>query len=111
MAKAAPLLKAVLAAAVAVGALAGGACAPIYATNGFQAVDVKPTDVKVGDTRSSVLLRLGSPSTAGTFDPNVWYYVTQRSEKYTFYKPHVQARSVTEITFDKEDKVTAVKDL
>ena len=63
------------------------ACAPTMATNGFQAVDLKPKDVKVGDTRSSVLLRLGSPSTQGTFDPNVWYYISQKTEKYAYYKP------------------------
>jgi outer membrane protein assembly factor BamE (lipoprotein component of BamABCDE complex) len=111
MAKAASLLKASLAALLAAGTLAAGACAPIYATNGFQAVDVKPTDVKVGDTRSSVLLRLGSPSTSGTFDPNVWYYITQHTEKYAYYKPRVMTRQVTVIDFDKDDKVAEVKTL
>ena len=88
-----------------------GACAPTISTNGFQAVDVKPRDIKVGDTRSSVLLRLGSPSTQGEFDPNVWYYVSQRTEKYAYYKPRVQTRDVTSITFDKGDRVVEVKDL
>ena len=81
------------------------------AVNGFQPVDVKPKDVKVGDTRSSVLLRLGSPSTQGTFDPNVWYYVSQRTEKYAYYLPKVQAREVVAISFDKDEKVDSVKDL
>ena len=111
MAKAAPLLKASLAAALSAATLATSACAPIYATNGFQAVDVKPSDVKVGDTRSSVLLRLGSASTVGTFDPNVWYYITQHTEKYAYYKPFVMDRKVTVIDFDKDDKVAEVKTL
>jgi outer membrane protein assembly factor BamE (lipoprotein component of BamABCDE complex) len=100
-------------AVLAATALAVGlsACAPTMATNGFQAVDLKPSEVKVGDTRSSVLLRLGSPSTQGTFDPNVWYYVTQRTEKYAYYMPRVQQREVVAITFDKDDKVASVKDL
>ena len=98
-----------LAAALSVAALS--ACAPVMATNGFQAVDVKPRDIKVGDTRSSVLLRLGSPSTQGEFDPNVWYYVSQKTEKYAYYKPRVQSRDVTSIAFDKDDKVVQVKDL
>jgi outer membrane protein assembly factor BamE (lipoprotein component of BamABCDE complex) len=87
------------------------ACAPTMATNGFQAVDLKPKDVKVGDTRSSVLLRLGSPSTQGAFDPNTWYYITQKTEKYAYYMPRVQSREVVAISFDKDDKVTQVKDL
>ncbi len=92
--------------------LAGvSACAPTIATNGFQAVDLKPKDVKVGDTRSSVLLRLGSPSTQGAFDPNVWYYISQQTERYAYYLPRVQKREVVAITFDKEEKVSGVKDL
>ncbi len=92
--------------------LAGaGACAPTIATNGFQAVDVKPKDIKVGDTRSSVLLRLGSPSTQGAFSPNVWYYISQQTERYAYYKPRVQKREVVSITFDKDEKVSEVKDL
>ncbi len=87
------------------------ACAPTMATNGFQAVDLKPREVKVGDTRSSVLLRLGSPSTQGTFDPNVWYYITQKTEKYAYYMPRVQSREVVAISFSKDDKVAEVKDL
>ncbi len=92
--------------------LAGvSACAPTIATNGFQAVDVKPKDIKLGDTRSSVLLRLGSPSTQGTFDPNVWYYISQQTERYAYYLPRVQKREVVAITFDKDQKVSGVKDL
>ena len=92
--------------------LAGvSACAPTISTNGFQAVDVKPRDIKVGDTRSSVLLRLGSPSTQGAFDPNVWYYISQQTEKYAYYMPRVQKREVVSITFDKDEKVSQVKDL
>ena len=100
-------------AVIAAVVLAAGvsACAPTMAVNGFQAVDVKPRDVKVGDTRSSVLLRLGSPSTQGAFDPNVWYYITQRTEKYAYYMPRVQQREVVSISFDKADKVSEVKDL
>ncbi len=98
--------------AVATLVVAGlAACAPTIATNGFQPVDLKPREVKVGDTRSSVLLRLGSPSTQGTFDPNVWYYISQQTEKYAYYKPRVQKREVVSITFDKDEKVTQVKDL
>ena len=103
--------RAALALTAALGLAGVSACAPTLSTNGFQAVDLKPREVKLGDTRSSVLLRLGSPSTKGTFDPNVWYYITQQTEKYAFYKPRVQKRDVVAITFDKDDKVTGVKDL
>ena len=102
---------ALLAVAAVLGVLGASGCAPTISTNGFQAVDLKPRDVKLGDTRSSVLLRLGSPSTKGTFDPNVWYYINQQTEKYAYYKPRVQKREVVAITFDKDERVSEVKDL
>ena len=95
-------------------AAAAGACAPTIATQGFQAVDAKPQDVVAGtDTKETVLARLGSPSTTSTFEPDtVWYYMTQMTERYTYNKPQVSQRSVTEITFDKADgKVAAVRTL
>ena len=95
-------------------AAAAGACAPVVATQGFQAIDAKPQDVVAGtDTRETVLARLGSPSTTSTFEPEtVWYYLTQTTERYTYNKPQVSQRTVTEITFDKADgKVAAVRTL
>ncbi|MNX48698.1 SmpA / OmlA family protein [compost metagenome] len=100
-------------AAVALAA-AAGACAPTIATQGFQAIDAKPQDVVAGtDTRETVLARLGSPSTTSTFEPEtVWYYLTQTTERYTYNKPQVSQRTVTEITFNKDDgKVAAVRTL
>ncbi len=102
-------------AAFAVALLAGAvsACAPISTMSGFQAVDVKPQDMKVGeDTRSTVLTKLGSPSAVATFDPNVWYYVTQLSDKVAYLRPQVKSRTVIAITFDKgTEKVAGVRTL
>ena len=93
--------------------LAGAsACAPTTAINGFQAVDNKPQDIKPRvDSRSSVLSKIGSPSTTSAFDKDHWYYITQQTEKYAYYKPRVQKRDVVEITFDKADKVAQVREL
>ncbi len=87
------------------------ACAPVTSLNGFQAVDIKPQDMKVGvDTRSTVMSKLGSPSAVATFDPNIWYYVTQTSDKVAYLRPQVKSRTVIAIHFDKADeKVTEVK--
>ena len=100
----------ILATTLCLGAVA--ACAPTTAINGFQAVDVKPKDIKAGvDSRSSVLSKLGSPSTSAMFDKDHWYYITQQTEKYAYYKPKVQKRDITEIIFDKGDKVVEVREL
>ena len=88
-------------------AAATGACAPIVASQGFQAIDAKPQDVVAGtDTKETVLTRLGSPSTTSTFESDsVWYYINQVTERYTYNRPQVSQRSVTEITFDKTSNV------
>ena len=65
------------------------ACAPMIGSNGFQAIDAKPQDIVAGtDTKETVLARLGSPSTTSTFEPDqVWYYISQTTEKYTYNRP------------------------
>ncbi len=106
------MIRPALLACAAVLALGAAGCAPTTTYTGFQAVDVKPTDIKVGeDTRSTVLTKLGSPSTTGAFDQNTWFYISQVSDKYAYDKPQVKARNITAITFDKDEKVTQVKQL
>jgi len=89
------------------------ACAPTTVFQGFQAIDAKPQDVKVGaDTKATVLSRLGSPSEVSTFDPNTWYYISQVTQYESFYKPQVIRRDVTVIAFNKaDDKVSALSTL
>ncbi len=87
-----------------------GACTPTTSYQGFQAVEANPKDVKIGaDTKSTVLERLGSPSSVAAFDPNTWFYITQISDSVAFRDPIVRRRDVIAIAFNKADeKVTAV---
>jgi outer membrane protein assembly factor BamE (lipoprotein component of BamABCDE complex) len=86
--------------AVAAG-LALGACSPIASYQGFQVIDQKPQDVKVGqDTRSTVLTKLGSPTATSTFDKDVWFYISQLRSQTSFYMPKTIHRDVVAIAFD-----------
>jgi len=89
------------------------ACAPVIGQNGFQAIDAKPTDIVAGtDTKQTVLARLGTPSTTSTFESdNIWYYISQVTEKYTYNQAQVTQRSVTEITFNEGGQVAEVRTL
>ena len=89
------------------------ACAPVVGQNGFQAVDARPTDIVAGtDTRETVLTKLGTPSTTSTFESDsIWYYMSQVTEKYTYNRPQVTQRSITEITFNDAGQVAAVRTL
>jgi outer membrane protein assembly factor BamE (lipoprotein component of BamABCDE complex) len=101
---------ALVALAVVSGGAALGACAPLRQVSGYQAIEHKPADMKVNvDTKSTVLEALGSPSAVSTFDPNVWYYISQNSAQISYHKARVTHRSVVSITFNKEsEKVAAV---
>ena len=89
------------------------ACAPVVGQNGFQAIDARPTDIVAGtDTRQTVLTKLGTPSTTSTFESDtIWYYMSQTTEKYTYNRPQVTQRSITEITFNDAGQVAAVRTL
>ena len=96
----------------ATAALALCACAPVTSYNGFQAREEKPADVKVGvDTRATVQSRLGSPSTQSVFngDGVTWYYISQVTDREAYHLPTVRSREVVAVSFDKDNKVTAVK--
>jgi outer membrane protein assembly factor BamE (lipoprotein component of BamABCDE complex) len=88
-------------AALALGLLPLGACTATVYHQGFQVVDQRPADVKVGeDTRSTVLQKLGSPTVMSTFDKDIWFYISQLRSQTSFYTPKTIARSVTAISFD-----------
>ena len=96
--------------AVASAAVLGlSACAPVGSFQGFQAIESNPEDVHVGvDTRSSVQARLGSPTATSTFDPNVWFYISQVQTETSFLHPRVTRRDVIAIAFDESQSVASV---
>jgi len=103
--------KPVIAFAAAALACAGlSACSPTVAYTGFQAREEQPKDVKVGlDTKSTVLSRLGSPSVVSTFEPNVWFYVSQVSTQTAYKKPKLRSRDIVAISFADDEKVKGVE--
>tara|TARA_R100000365_G_C2748072_1_gene78807 strand:+ start:3836 stop:4198 length:363 start_codon:yes stop_codon:yes gene_type:complete len=60
------------------------------------------------DTRSTVLAKLGSPSTTSVFDENTWIYMSDIQERIAFLKPKITKRSVVAIRFGTDDKVEDV---
>lgn len=86
-------------------------CSSIRSTHGFQVIEAKPADVVVGtDTKSTVQERLGSPSVVSTFEPNIWFYVSQSMARKAFFRPKVTAREVVAVSFDPTtEAVTSVE--
>jgi outer membrane protein assembly factor BamE (lipoprotein component of BamABCDE complex) len=67
------------------------------------------------DDKAKVFQLLGSPSTAGTFDDKIWYYISKRTATIAFLEPTVLDQQVLEIKFDdgglvKDMKLYGVED-
>jgi outer membrane protein assembly factor BamE (lipoprotein component of BamABCDE complex) len=90
-----------------VAAIAG--CTATRDFHGYLADQAQPSDVQSGvDTRSTVLARLGTPSTTSIFDDHLWVYMSSTRELLTFYYPKVVQRSIVAIQFDDDDVVSDV---
>lgn len=77
--------------------------------HGYVADDAQPGEMTPGeDTRSSVLAKLGTPSTKSVFDDNTWIYMSEVQERFAYLNPKVKTRNVTAIKFGDDDKVDEV---
>ena len=109
-----------LAAGLAASLVVLGACTATRDFHGFVPDQALATDVKPEvDTRSTVLARLGTPSTTSLFDQvgtaayapgkeKLWVYMSSTRELLTFYYPKVVQREVVAIQFDDDDVVSDV---
>ena len=62
--------------------------------------------IPLGATQDQVLIVLGTPSTVATLEGEVFYYISQRSErKVAFMKQQVVDQRVIAVYFDKERRV------
>src|ERR687891_1351536 len=85
------------------------ACTPQISNHGYRLDEAAFAQVEPGrTTREQVLQLLGSPSSLTTFDGSVWYYVSQRSERLSFYQDNVVNQDVVTITFDDLGTVASI---
>ena len=84
-----------------IGGVALGGCVPQVSNHGYRLDEAAFAQIEPGrTTRDQVLQLLGSPSSLTTFDGSVWYYVSQRTERLSFYQEDVVNQDVVAITFD-----------
>ncbi|NDC59672.1 MAG: outer membrane protein assembly factor BamE [Alphaproteobacteria bacterium] len=89
---------------------ATAACAPTIDRHGFVADSKEAMDVKAGvDTKATVLARLGTPSTTGSFDEESWYYLSMAQSRIAFFDPKTTERSILAIRFSADDVVSKVE--
>lgn len=98
-----------LAIALALAVAASAGCRATRDFHGYVPDQALPTDVEPTiDTRSTVLARLGSPSTTSAFDNSLWVYMSSTRENKAFFYPKVVAREIVAIQFDENDVVSDV---
>ena len=87
------------------------ACSPIKAQRGNLLQDYQISDVQIGEhSRSDVLRLLGSPTTQSTFNPNIWYYIGQETEKRGILDDEVAKERIVVVAFDQNGIVQTVED-
>ncbi|MEL7128837.1 MAG: outer membrane protein assembly factor BamE [Pseudomonadota bacterium] len=85
------------------------ACSPIRQYHGYFPDEARPSEIEPGeDTRSTVLARLGTPSTKSIFDENTWIYMSATHESFAYFKPKVGTRDVVAIKFGADDVVEEI---
>ncbi len=77
---------------------------------GFAATPGSVEKLEVGaQSREDVVRLIGSPSAVATFNPNVWYYISETQEYWAFTKPRISAQKVIQVTFNESGRIEAIK--
>lgn len=93
----------------AIAALGLASCTSIISTHGHRLDAAALAQVEPGQSsQGDVIQLLGSPSSLATFDDRTWYYVSQRTERHSFYNTTVVSQDVVAIMFDDQGMVRRV---
>jgi outer membrane protein assembly factor BamE (lipoprotein component of BamABCDE complex) len=96
------------AAAVALTCLALSACAEQF-QKGYVLPDGALDQIPIGASQDQVLIVLGTPSTVATLNGEVFYYISQRTERrVAFLQQSVTDQRVLAVYFDKNRQVQRV---
>ena len=101
-----------------VGALVGVLALPLVVTGcdtivdqrGFAATPGSVEKLEIGaQSREDVVRLIGSPSAVATFNPNVWYYISQKQEYYAFLNPTMLEQNVMQLSFNETGRLETIK--
>ena len=90
--------------------LALGGCDAIVDQRGFAPTPGSVEKLEIGtQSREDVIRLIGTPSSVGTFNPNTWYYISQRQEAYAFFKPQTLDQKVIQLGFNEAGRLQSIK--
>jgi outer membrane protein assembly factor BamE (lipoprotein component of BamABCDE complex) len=86
------------------------ACENMVEIRGFAPAPGAVDKLEVGtQSREDVQRLVGSPSAVATFNPNVWYYISEKQEGWGPSKPWIADQNVIQITFNESGRVDKIK--
>jgi outer membrane protein assembly factor BamE (lipoprotein component of BamABCDE complex) len=87
-----------------------GACETVIDHRGFSPTPGSVEKLDTGtQSREDVIRLVGTPSAVATFNPNIWYYISQQQETYAFFKPAIIEQHVLQLTFNDAGRLTTLK--
>ena len=90
--------------------LLGAACEPYGDIRGFAPAPGTVDKLEVGtQSREDVVRLVGSPSSVATFNPNVWYYITEKQENWGPLKAWISEQNVIQVSFNDQGRVSSIK--
>ncbi|HET9902993.1 MAG TPA: outer membrane protein assembly factor BamE [Xanthobacteraceae bacterium] len=104
-----PTRRGFLAVGLAALGLAGCGMTQTY-TRGFILPEGALEQIPLGASQEQVLVVLGTPSTVATVSGEVFYYISQRTQRTSFLDPKVIDQRVIAIYFDKDRRVRRIAD-
>jgi outer membrane protein assembly factor BamE (lipoprotein component of BamABCDE complex) len=85
-------------------------CEGHFNQRGFAATPGSVEKLEAGtQSREDVVRLIGSPSAVATFNPNVWYYISETQEAYAFLKPEITQQKVVQVTFNESGRIASIK--
>jgi outer membrane protein assembly factor BamE (lipoprotein component of BamABCDE complex) len=95
---------------VAVAALLAAGCATNYAHKGAVIDPQLASSIQPGvDNKASVTKLLGTPTIAGEFTPNDWYYISRDTNQVAFRNPRVTRQLTMLVRFDQGGNVASIQ--
>lgn len=90
--------------------LAAAGCENVTNQHGFAPAPGAVDKLEVGTQgREDVVRLVGSPSAVATFNPNVWYYISEKQESWGPSRPWIADQNVIQITFNDQGRVQTIK--
>ena len=86
------------------------ACTARTANRGNLPTESQLAKIEIGKhNRNNVAKIIGTPSTIGTFDSQVWYYIGRRTKQWGFFEEEVIDQQIVAVYFDQKGVIEHIQ--